>query len=252
MGISKPDIKLSRNDKHLLAILGRHLIGTNGFTDNLPEKQIPLTDSEAEELLVHFEYYVASKSFQMQKTLVEGLFLKTRIEDRNLKNIYIDSKKLRGRINFMRSWEWKEYKHRLLGQEAIVDVTRSHPRLLKPMGFEYFLKMEESLFENLKLDSRVRELLMNYISLHKKQVIRVRDGSVVMPTDTFNSYINETRKSIVRSKVTNILSKICLKSLAILVADGAAFGTTRDWNVLSSFSMMAGVAGYIYKTDKDE
>lgn len=146
MGIYAPNPRFSRKDKRLLALIARILLehmNREVVSDNIPSESIPISDSEAEELVGLLQQLLESREFIEKAYFVEQISDQSKFDDGSLKEIFLSYRKKFGRTRVASSHRWLDFQHRIGFGKEIAGML-----LFPPMDFDYFLNMEPNYSGN--------------------------------------------------------------------------------------------------------
>jgi len=246
MAIYDPQIFLTKDDKELLRLLSELLVDIDGSNNrNWHSANVPLSDSENENLLSLLEQFVDSKKFQEGAYFIEKLFSSESLYDKTLRDIYLFWRRRLGKSRAVAAIQWENF----LGRLGLWTNQRGNPNVwyranAEPMDIQHFLQMEQKLAQAAGLNPRVRALIMRFVTARIATLDKIRQGEAKIlpgqvkssPQDLLN--LLKTEKSgklgvqpISTSKISGILT---------IVMDFSTLYTTRDWSVTSVLSATAG------------
>lgn len=241
MTLYPPKPELSESDKRLLVLLARLLLehmDSNMGESNLPQGMLALTDEEANELLDNLEILVNSKEFTEACYFVEGMSIPGTQEEGRLREIYLSSRKRRGRTRAMASRHWSEFQQRLGLPKSVVWGTSAIP-----MSYEYFQKMEMQLLSAAHLHPRIIELIMRVVGDQVHNVEEIRRGQKSLEHGTVKPLVADPffrwRDGSLESRGLEISANRIAATITI-VANISVLFTTRDWSVAGTLSTMTG------------
>jgi hypothetical protein len=236
MAIIRPDPFLSRTDKELLLLLGALLFDQkSNHGGNLRADEVPMSNSEAERLAQLLEELVESKRFNESAFFVEELTKGSNADVKRLKRIFVYWYERSGR-NKGTSW---------LHWNADIDPDRSRqlPRLAE-MQFDYFLKMEQVLLQELPISPRVAQLILGMVSKIEGDIEKARVGEITLAPNSIISHPKALLTSIRETGTSRSARRAFpvqrIAGIATMVANSAVMFTTRDWGVAGTISTMAG------------
>ncbi|WP_435641122.1 hypothetical protein [Micavibrio aeruginosavorus] len=235
MGIQYPKIHLSRHDKRLLVFIAELLLEypSDDSKTNIPSAYVGLSDKEADKLLDLLEALLKNPDFIESRKFIKGISSLGPDNDKTTRSIYATGLKQREQSTIITHHRWYELqarlglkKHSYMGKDIL------------PMRAEYFFKMEERLFEELKFDPRVIALLMKLGKDQSQIIEKFQKSHYQSPVDISES-VKRLQKEVKNEKV---VSRINLSSVAFVISNSAVLFTTRDWSAAGVFSCMIGNA----------
>lgn len=240
MTLYPPTPRYSKTDKRLLVLMGKLLLecmASDGAGSNLPSGMVALTDREADELVNSLEKLLDSKAFMETCYFVERLTEPEAGHDSGIREIYLSSRKRRGRARAMASMHWSEFLVRLgLGKYAPWGVRAT------PMDFEYFRRMERRLLSASGLHPKVVELIMDVIDSQATPLEEIRSGARSLKRGSVRPLVADPifRWRASRREFQSLeISKKSVVAAITIVADVSVLFTTRDWSVTGTLSTMA-------------
>jgi hypothetical protein len=236
MRISDFDFHLSKESRALLKLL----IKLNEDSQiqsgvNLSKEIVPLSKEESRRLIVLLDDLLVDKDFAEGVHFAEELTAIDTKKLSTLKNIFLAARKRRGKSGLNSAYLWFQ----VLSRYGLKEFGTS--RNTERLDFERFLQMEEFLFLKVGLSEGSAENLLKKIKRKKISIEAARKNKKRVPAGATKRIVKSARKQASGSKnKESFISKVNLDALTITLANLGAFATTRDWNVVSGVSMVAG------------
>ena len=105
-----PETVFSTDDRRLITLLARLIVDETWLGDNVAAGQeVVLSNGEARELVRLLEEFSASRRFVDGSYFTEMLFSERLIDDEPAREIYLSSRKKRGRSRALASTHWQEF-----------------------------------------------------------------------------------------------------------------------------------------------
>jgi len=241
MSISEPEIRLSKPDKELLALMARLILedAAGEFAANRSPAVVRLSDAEARKLLSLLTQFVESRKFVEGSYFVEGLTNPNELREDRLREIYLSARKRNGRTRTMSSMRWAEFLARLGVDNS--PYSYANP---DPMTFDRFLALERRLYAAAGVHPDVAELLLAVLTSSRSQIEGARHRENSIQHGVVRSAIIQPFRSLLQSVNSRIsdprLTTTQVSAAMILVSDLSVMFTTRDWDVVSTLSAWGG------------
>lgn len=240
MSIQKPDPKFSKNDLRLLSLLVGLLQDQSTGAQkvaNLSENLIALSDEEARELTTLLETLLGNREFLEATHFVEGLTDRRGYNERELRTLFLDARKRKGRSKALASANWSDFQARIGIQINVGWGVRA-----RKMTFEQFLELERKLFLRLGFHPSVAELLLQLLVRQNNAVESIRNSE----TDLKRGSIKRVVAALIaqlreRSGLPDLrIPTTRVAGLATFVSNMSVLFTTRDWSTAGTMSTIAG------------
>lgn len=246
MAIFRPEPRLSAREKRLAQLLINLLEERMDLEKhgNLPKDKVVISQEEKKELLSLLEDYRSSKGFLHRLSFL-GFLSPREYDEERARELYLSGRKASGKTRALASMQWAELQIRIYG--AYMRITHPYKQWVShvsgSMSFEYFLKMEEKLFQKFKIMDGTKKYLMKIVTSAESFVEDFRSG------DESQKHIDY--KELVRTLISEIekylklpdnheLSNGQVACLAIIIANFSVLFTTRDWSAAGVISSVAG------------
>lgn len=242
MAIEKPRIRLLRYERRFLEILESYLLQVLEQTA-LSSPQVHLSNAELNELFSLVQAFGESKRFRESAYLIEALYREKIVASHSsLQRIHATKAGLTSGRNPWARHNWIDFNARAGNAPILPD----RPTNTKPMNFEHFLKMEEVLFEELQLETKVSELLLSEVRAQQGEIEHIRNSRKGLPSNLLYKLIESVPESFRKAPTSDFLNKPVetKKAAGILtiVANMSVLYSTRDWSVTGVLSTLAGAA----------
>jgi hypothetical protein len=239
-----PEIYLSSDDRRLLELLARLVADDEWTGDNIKSGQeVAISDREAGELLLLLEQFSASRQFVEGAHFTELLFSDRLIDDEPAREIYLASRKRRGRSRALASTHWQEFLVRIGLSNNRGGYWRAAPSVqARRMDIQKFLTLERALIESTGLHPRVQSLILRSVAAKTNSIDMIRNGEAQMPKGSLTQLPKRVAQEIQASRAVGVkpMSTQKMIGLMTIVSDISVLFTTRDWNVVGTISSMAG------------
>lgn len=248
MGIYRPDLALTRDDREALLLLAQLVLATDGDSrGNLSPDAVTLSPTEAKKLLELLEQFSSSKLFVEGSFFAEGMANGDGWHNDRLREIYLSWRSRRWHSRVMSGATWREFVFRLgfnASQNAWVWPSRVDRSPLRPMTLPYFLAMEKKLLSTTHLHPRVAELVVNFVEQGLPEIKNIQDKNTKIREGSIRSFVMQTTHEISEHVGGNERSPMTRKkiiALSTIIMDTAVLFTTRDWTAAGVLSSIAAV-----------
>jgi hypothetical protein len=247
MGIYDPNLLLSKSDREILKLLGQLVLAAdqNCSRSNLKSGDVPLSPSEAENLLGLLEQFLNSKLFVEGAYFSEGIANGNAWSDNRLKDIYLAWRSRLGRSRVASSFTWHEFVLRAgfnNNKDAWMWPSQIRRAPLRPMPLEHFLRMEARLLKAADVHPRVADLVIRFVmqSIPMLEEMRATKYPIVLGSVRGNvsSMISDLAQRV-HGNEKEPMTRHRLIALCTIVMDTSALFSTRDWTTTGVLSTMA-------------
>lgn len=239
MGIYPARPQLTSTEKQILRVIAEALVDMpeSRQGSNVAASRVPLSDSDATELLELLEDYVSSKKFRDRAEFVEEIG--SAGASKTARELYLRGRTQSGRTRVAATWQWGSFQLRLGIGRDIAPGSKG-----AKMDFGRFLTMEERLLLELRLHPRLVSLVLQLVADQRRNIEGVRNGRLKLTHGSVRSVPESIIQELKAAKKGDSDHTIPLRkvvALTTLTADLAVMFTTRDWGVAGTLSAMAAV-----------
>ena len=244
MAHSSPELRWTPDEKELLSLLAQLVADPTRESSNFrSEREVVLSDREADRLVDLLQQFSASRKFQDGSYFVELLFGGLEFDEPVAREIYLSWRKRHGRTRALASTHWQEFLVRIgLSTDTGGYLRGTYGIQARRMDLSYFLKLEAILLRSASLDPRLVGLISRILEAHRTAIESVRSGENKIAAGNIRNLPQNVAlevKSNRGSVGVEPMSTLKAASLMLLVADVSVLFTTRDWNVVGTLSSMS-------------
>lgn len=237
--IYKPNVSIDRDRAQLVRLLSRlleeKLLSKN---NNLPDGEVVLSDDENRLLGKLIESVSKDRSFYVALAFVDGLLGSRKLDEGQLREIYLSERKQHGYSRILSSGAWHQFKTRLGGPARDISV---YLRAARRMPFDHFIRMEQYLLSMLQVRKEVDAFLIDVIERHRNDIELARETLFERAAPRIVNLEERTRKLLEELQVRrDSLSTNQVAGLTTVIANSTALFSTRDWSAAGTISTMAG------------
>lgn len=249
MTIQKPSPGLNRDTQRLLELLDE-LLSHADIVDHVGNRSantVLLSDKEGSELALLFDRLLESRDFIETLYFVDQLYGRSEPDLNALKTIFVAASKRKGRpVNIQSTLKWQQFMIRL---GVKLPMWPNHN--IRPMPFDYFLRMERQLLEYLRLNDHTCQIMMKIVERGRERQEQIRKFNfdeirgerldrLYEPQSSLLARVRKRAREIFSDTIRRDVSAEQLGGLAIIVSNSAVMFTTRDWGVAGTISTMSG------------